>query len=248
MNALRARLAEAAPSIAVPFTDATSDEELHALQVDGLDIAEIRIDLFSTTEPDDVVAQVRRFAGLPTIATIRSTVEGGEWGGTEPERLALYRLIAPLVDGIDIEGSSEQIRGEVVSAAKEAGAVVVISHHDFEATPTLDQLRELASAARSAGADLVKVAATATETTDLQTLATFTMEAAPQGVIVLAMGSFGPASRVLLPCLGSRMTFAAGPQHEVVGQLSFEQTSEALRRFSPEFARRLSELDGRVAS
>ena len=109
-------------------------------------------------------------------------------------------------------------------------------------------MRTISSGARAAGADLVKIATKASEIADLQTLATFTMEAAGQGVIVVAMGSFGPASRVLLPCLGSRMTFASGPQHEVAGQLSFEQTSEALRRFSPEFGRRRDELDAQVKS
>lgn len=240
MNALRARLDEAAPSIAVPLTDATTDAELRSLRATGLDIAEIRVDLFASLDPDEVAAQVLRFTGLPTLATIRSSLEGGSWGGSDPERLALFRRIAPLVDGIDIECSSEAIRSEVVSAAKDDGAVVVISHHDFEGTPTLDGLRAIASASRAAGADLVKIATTATQTADLQTLATFTIEAAPQGVIVVAMGSFGPASRVLLPCLGSRLTFAASPQHEVAGQLSFGDTFEALRRYSPEFDRRIA--------
>lgn len=245
MNVLRARLREAAPAIAVPFTDTTSDDELGAFRDGGLDVAEIRIDRFATSDPDEISAQVRRFSALPTIVTVRSAAEGGEWRGSEPERLAVFRQAVSLADGVDIEWSSEEIRSDVIAAAKDADAVVVVSHHDFEATPSLDRLREIGTAARVAGADLVKIATTASDTADLQTLAAFTMEAAADGVIVVGMGPFGPASRVLLACLGARLTFAAGPEHTVDGQLLFDETFESLQRFSPEFAQRVSRLGDR---
>jgi 3-dehydroquinate dehydratase-1 len=242
MNALRARLREAAPAIAVPFTDATTDEEIRAFRDGGLDVAEIRIDLFATSDPDEIRAQVRRFSALPTIVTIRSAAEGGRWRGSELERLAVFRRVASLADGVDIEWSSDEIRSDVIAVAEDADAVVVVSHHDFEATPSLDRLREIGAAARATGADLVKIATTASDTAHLQTLAAFTLEAASAGVIVVGMGPFGPASRVLLPCLGSRVTFAAGPEHAVAGQLSFAETFESLQRFSPEFAQRVTSI------
>lgn len=234
---LRQLLAGTAPLIAVPFTDAASDEEAEAARTAGLDIAEIRIDLFSTSGDTEVAAAIGRFRGLPTIATVRSAAEGGRWQGTEAERLVRYRRVMPLVDAIDVEAASREIVDDVVAAAAAADVVTVLSHHDFQATPSLDRLRVIATEARAAGADLVKVATLASDEADLQTLAAFTIEQASQGVSVVAMGRYGPASRVLLPCLGSRVTYASSAHHVVSGQLSFEQTFEALRRFSPEFDR-----------
>lgn len=237
---LRALLDEPAPSIAVPFSDTATPDDLRAARAQGLDVAEVRIDLFSTDDEDAVVAVVERFATLPTLATIRSVAEGGRWAGTEAARLALFRRVIPLVDAIDVELASSQIAADVVAAARNAGVLSVVSHHDFETTPPLARLREIAAEARAAGADLVKVATQASEPADFRTLAAFTLEEAQQGVIVVAMGSFGPASRVLFPVLGSRMTYAAGSALAIQGQLSLAETVDGLRRFSPEFADKLA--------
>ncbi len=227
-------LARPTPAIAVTFTDASAEIE-HARSLgDGLDVAELRIDRFGSHDSGHVVEHARSFRALfPTIGTIRSAAEGGAWTATESERLALFLAVIPEVDAVDIELDSSEIAPEVAAAAKRAGTFVIVSHHDFTATPKADELDEIVARARALGADHVKIAAWADSMDDTRTLAAFTLRHADDGVIVIAMSEYGTLSRVFFPLLGSRLTYAFGQGEPVPGQLSFAETVEMIRRFYP---------------
>ena len=91
------------PKVAVSFTDVDARGDLAVAREAGVEIAELRIDLFARLTPDYVALQAERLTGLATIATIRLAEEGGAWKGAEAARLALYEEVMPLVDGIDVE-------------------------------------------------------------------------------------------------------------------------------------------------
>lgn len=223
------------PLIAVSFADKSSDRDLAGAQAGGLDVAELRIDRYSSADDLHVVKHVQRFSAFPTIATIRTSGEGGDWRGTESERLHLFKAVVPEVHGIDIELSSVDILLELVEVAKFHGKVVIISTHNFDGTPSSEQLDETAAKAKSLGADYVKVAAMAKSAEDVRTLAAFTLRNASLGLIVVAMGPHGGVSRVFFPALGSRLTYAHAGEHAVPGQLGFAETFDLLRRFYPAF-------------
>ncbi len=228
-----------APLIAVSFSDEMSDASIADAKFDGLDIAELRIDRYESVEPLYVLDHVTRFAALPTIATIRTKTEGGAWEGPEADRLELFRAVLPHVDGVDIELSAAGILTELVDEAHAIDKVVVISNHNFDETPSLVELEDMANRAKAAGADYVKISTMASAQRDVDTLATFTLRNAELGVIVIAMGTYGPISRVFFPALGSRMTYAhAGGHPPVPGQLEFQDTFDMLRRFYPAFNER----------
>lgn len=232
---LRDVLQSSVPAIAVSFADQLSDEDLLSAQADGLDVFELRIDRYTSTDREHVLTQVQRFANVATIATIRTSDEGGEWTGSDEARLALFEAVIPLVDGIDIELASTGILQQVVQTAKALGKIVIISNHNFEVTPSLDRLVEMAQAAKGLGADFVKLSAMANSHEDLRSLAAFTIEHADLGLIVIAMGGHGTASRVFFPALGSRLTYAYSQAWPVSGQLTYKETFEQLRLFYPEF-------------
>lgn len=222
------------PAIAVSFADEVTDEILEIARKDGLDVYELRIDRYSSTEPEHVLGQVRRFAGLPTIATIRTDDEGGQWAGTDKERLSLFQAVIPEVEGIDIELASPIVQ-DVVKAAKSLDKVVIISNHNFEETLSVEELEKMARRAKELGADFVKLSAMTHSIEDLQTLAAFTVKNADLGLIVVGMGEHGTISRVFFPALGSRLTYAYSQTWPVSGQLTYGQTFEELRLFYPEF-------------
>jgi len=228
-------LQRATPLIAVSFSDTETDDDIAEAIAAGLDVAELRIDRYSSVSRDYVMAQVQRFAALPTIATIRTAAEGGDWEGTEDERLRLFMAVLPEVDGIDIELSSDQILPELVAAAKAQDKVVVVSNHNFEYTPTAKTLEAMATDAKSRGADYVKISARAKTLDDVRTLARFILDNTAQGLIVIAMGPHGPISRIFFPALGSRLTYAAAGQPPVSGQLTFSETFAMMREFYPDF-------------
>jgi 3-dehydroquinate dehydratase-1 len=223
------------PAIAVSFADQLRDDELSQARAEGLDVFELRIDRYAIKTVEHVLQQVKRFVDVPTIATIRTRSEGGEWDGPDDDRLALFEAIIPFVDGIDIELASTDIASRVVETAKTHGKVVIVSNHNFETTPSAHELLDMARQAKALGADFVKLSAMANSSVDVRTLASFTIDNAKLGLIVIAMGALGTSSRVFFPALGSRLTYAYGNAHPVSGQLTFQQTLEELMRFYPDF-------------
>ncbi|MGI8756373.1 MAG: type I 3-dehydroquinate dehydratase [Acidimicrobiales bacterium] len=234
---LRERWSSGLPAVAVSVVDEVADAELVDLVAGGLDVAEARIDRFTSVIPADVTANVARIAALvPVLATIRSRVEGGDWDGSEDERLALFERVAPAVAAVDIELSSSAILPAVIAIARRHDVAMVVSAHDYDRTPSLHELTTTVAQARDAGAEVVKIATLASTPEDLQVLAALTLAEADSGVIVVAMGPQGPPSRVFLPLLGSALTFASVGPPAVPGQLSFTDTVTALRQFSPAYA------------
>jgi 3-dehydroquinate dehydratase-1 len=249
VNDLRELLRGEVPPIAVSFADGLMSDEIARARADGLDVAELRIDRYKSHDREHVVRQVRRFDAFPTIATIRTEDEGGGWDGSDEERLQLFKAVLPDVNGIDIELRSTEILPAVVDDARLNNKVVIVSNHNFDSTPSVGALEDMAGQAKESGADFVKFAAMAKSNEDLRTLAVFTLRNAELGLIVIAMGAHGSMSRIFFPALGSRLTYARGPGlPPVSGQLTYRDTFELLRRFSPEFNQRkiidLQLLDG----
>ena len=237
MNLFRDALKARVPLIAVPFTDRSAANAAVDAKAAGLDVAELRVDLFSSYDPAAVLATIRRFAGLPTIGTIRSKAEGGNWDRSEQQRASLFAAIMDDVDAVDIELSSSDILEPIVDDARRRDKIVIVSHHDFAATPSLERLNALAQQAKAAGADYVKIAAMAQSAADIQTLAQFTIANSALGLISIGMGPHGLCSRILFPALGSRLTFASLGQATAPGQLTFEQTFDMFRTLYPDYDR-----------
>jgi len=231
---LRALLDGSGPTpIAASFDDQVTDDVLLQAVADGMDVAEVRIDRFASTEPADVVEQVLRIgavSGVPTLATIRSAAEGGRWKGSEQERAELFVAAVAVADGVDVELLAVDVVEVVVALAHASGVVLVGSMHDFEGTPALDELEVVVVAGRAAGVEMVKVATTANTAADLAVLEQLTERHQADGVIVLGMGELGAESRVRLPGLGSRLAFALAPGQEAVsGQMTVAETAARLR-------------------
>lgn len=235
VNRFSALLEREIPIIAVTFRDNDSEKLAPEAKAAGVDVAELRIDRFSSIDPVHVVNEVRKFHALPVLATIRSQTDGGDWSGTETERLDLFRVIMPEVDAVDIELSSAQIRTDVIAAARAHQRVVIVSHHDFETTPALDILESIVHEAKDVGADIVKISTMARSKSDLRTLASLAIKMADLGLIVIAMGAVGTVGRVLFPALGSCLTFSFIGDRPAPGQLTFDETFHLMRKFYPEF-------------
>lgn len=223
------------PRIAVSADDRTSPEVLARAKRCGLDIIELRIDEFSSFESSYVLEKVTQLRDLSTIGTIRSNSDGGKWSLPEVQRLALFKVVAPEVDGIDIELSSRQILGEVVETARASGKTVIVSYHNFEHTPPYSELEDIAQAAKASGADIVKIATQCVDKGDMESLARFTLSNAEMNLVMIAMGSLGSLSRICFPAFGSLITYTFLGIPTAPGQLHFDDTLHYLRLFYPQF-------------
>ncbi|MFD0200791.1 MULTISPECIES: type I 3-dehydroquinate dehydratase [Saccharothrix] len=243
MNSMRALLDLDLPVIAVSFADDDSARAAAEARSAGVDVAELRIDRFSRTDVGHVLAQVRAFEGLPVLATVRSAAEGGGWSGAEEARLELFREVAPLVDAVDVELSSDGIVADVIAAAHAHDALAVVSYHNFDHTPDTSELDRIARAAKEAGADIVKISTMATKAADLKVLASLLVNAGDTEMIVIAMGEIGTASRIFFPALGSRLTYTFIGHQPTSGQLDYAETSALIGKFYPGYDRRKGAVD-----
>lgn len=173
------------------------------------DLVELRLDAAADPDVAGALAGRRR----PVIVTCRPTWEGGEFAGSEEER---HRLLAQALtlgsEYVDIEWKA----GFADLLAETSGQRIVLSMHDFDAVPA--DLAKQARAMRATGAEVIKIAATANRLSDCLPLMELGASMSRDGgVVMVAMGERGFASRVLAGRFGSAWTYAGAM--EGVGQL-----------------------------
>jgi 3-dehydroquinate dehydratase-1 len=200
-----------------------------------MDIAELRVDLFGETRREHVLAEARKFSGIPTIATIRSRREGGRWARSDRDRLSLFCALVPYVSGVDIELGSSEILPPVTEAVHQAGKTVVISFHDFGGTPPYRTLLSKLRQAEDAGANIIKIATHAPDDRGVSILARLLIEHPQTPLVALAMGRNGVKSRIFFSALGSLMTFASLERATAPGQLGLRRTIQELAFYYPGF-------------
>ncbi len=223
------------PRVVIAVRDGAPQEEVRNALEGGASIVELRIDQFSALDEESVLEEIEKYKGVPTLATIRSAKEGGDWTRPEAERLALFRAVVPHVDAVDIELSSKEILAEVLETAHAAGKPAIGSYHDFSKTPAITRLAAAVNDGVILELDIVKIAAYCKSWDDLKLLARFTLEHADKNLITVGMGPHGAASRIFFPVLGSLLTYTFAGEPTAPGQLNCDDTLKYLLDFFPGF-------------
>ena len=178
-----------------------------ALAEAGAKLVEYRLDWLKG--PVDVAALIAD-RPTPVALTCRRREDGGRWGGSEEQRLALLR------QAILAEPEFVDLEGDVAAKIPRFGrAKRVVSHHDMDGTPDAAALAKLHEQLAAADADVVKLVTTATGVADnARVLAV--AAGARKPTIAFCMGEFGLASRVLCCARGAPWTYAAFSSERVV--------------------------------
>ncbi|RME79865.1 MAG: type I 3-dehydroquinate dehydratase, partial [Methanobacteriota archaeon] len=170
-------------------------------------------------------------------STCRKAGERGTGTGTDDERLALIRETAKLSPTyIDVELSIGEELHNLGRAIKEGGTKLIISHHDFERTPSYEDLSSIVEKQYAYGADIAKVACMGTSMADNVKVFRLISDNVARGreVIGLVMGRYGKLSRVASPMLGAHLTFASleSGKESAPGQLSIDEMRRAYELLS----------------
>ena len=232
-----------APKIIASITGGTADEALAqavAIGASGeVDMAELRMDYLTAGQPQamvDLIDQLSsRLQGKPLLATFRSKEEGGKQDVSDDNYFKLYAAIVQgsSVDLIDVEmmKPQEQVKA-LIEAAHRKQIAVIVSNHDFQATPShaiiIDRLRQQ----QAMGADVLKIATMPKATADVLTLMAASQEMfsryAERPLLTMAMGPLGVTSRVAGQLTGSALTYASLGQTSAPGQLKAESVRSVL--------------------
>ena len=190
----------------------------------GAHILEVRIDLLGIKDTKELALlldELHKQVSLPIIATNRCQKEGGRWDGSEEARVELLVSTLTRVDAVDVELFAP-LRNRVADAARSLNKVLIISSHDFKATPTASVMMAILEHAMSVGADIAKLAVTPKSTADTLALLTVTQEA-DFPVSTIAMGKRGSHTRVVAPIYGSVLTYGAVEDAVAPGQLRIDE-------------------------
>ncbi|GAA1629735.1 type I 3-dehydroquinate dehydratase [Georgenia ruanii] len=236
-------IGEGRPKIIVPLTGAdvpALHAEASALAGHPVDVVEWRVDhLAAPAGPDQVGAVARELAGalggLPLLVTVRTAAEGGARAIDDAAYGALCRAIvasgaADLVD-VELFRDEEVVRG-LVAAAHDAGVAVVMSSHDFAATPPRAELLARLRRMHGLGADIPKIAVMPADPGDVLVLleATWTMhrELPDVPLITMAMAGTGVVSRLAGEVFGSAATFGTVGAASAPGQVDADELRRTL--------------------
>lgn len=198
------------------------------------DVLEIRLD--SMQEP--AIAPFIRAVATPLLFTNRAAWEGGQFSGSEDERVSLlHEAIVAGASYIDIElKTASALRDGLLQEAKAHGTQAIVSWHNFTTTPSAQALRAILQDQYRSGAAIGKIITMAQTFQDVMRVLDLQIEAAEIGLPLIAfcMGQAGIISRVATLGLGGFMTYTAadGTPGTAPGQL----TVSSLRAIVKELA------------
>lgn len=206
--------------------------QARAALLQGADIVEIRLDLLGikdTKSALEMIAEVKAAVNLPCIATNRLPIDGGKWEGPEEKRIQLLLDILPVVDAVDVElAAAPDLREKLISTAHELGKTVIVSHHDFNGTPSMDKIKDMLEMAWQSGGDIAKFAVKANSSADTINLLQVTHEAT-RPVCLIAMGDLGKHTRAIAPFYGSVLTYGSVGEAVAPGQLSIAELKRMMK-------------------
>lgn len=222
------------PKICVPIVGRSLDEliqECLYLQDKIYDVVELRIDFLKDVTSLDAVGQAlaavrQELPNGAILFTFRTKEEGGE---TEvPESyyfdLITYAIKTGKVDAVDVEYFRNRTSIEkILTIAKEHSVTVIMSNHDFDKTPSFDEITGRLLGMKKLGADVAKLACMPQSAKDVLTLLSATEDVKSQypdePIITMSMGKLGAISRISGEIFGSALTFGSAKKASAPGQL-----------------------------
>jgi 3-dehydroquinate dehydratase-1 len=181
-----------------------------------IDLCELRIDIL---EP--CPARMRELAStlaIPRVVTVRDPVEGGLNRLSEARRYELFEEWFGLSNYIDLELRNLGRFCRLAGRAENAGIQIIVSLHDFDKTPSLQELETALDKSRGDRQRIFKIACKVTCWDDVKVLSEILEKHRETPIAVMGMGPLGKLSRILFAGFGSELAYVSVGNSVASGQ------------------------------
>lgn len=233
----------------VPITAKTKQQAIEQAKIiaenSNADIAEFRIDLLDFASDNKAVIALGKelnqiLKNKPLIATIRTANEGGQLKVSDADYEKIYSayLKQPFMQLLDIEmfrdsGSVKRL----TQLAHKNKVLVIMSNHDFDKTPTQQDIEQRLLKQDQLGADVLKIAVMPKSKQDVFTLMNATLNVSqktPKPLLTMSMGRLGTISRIATANMGGSMSFGMIGEASAPGQIDVKQLKQLLNVVQPQ--------------
>lgn len=232
-----------APYVCTPLTGKTKAEVLEQLEKilpQAPDLIEWRADFLTDLADTELVLgliqEIKAKTDIPLLFTIRAAHEGGEKITLqEEEKVALICDVCEKtdVDIVDYETSNEEkYVKQIRKASKENKKLFILSYHNFDETPSNEEIVERAKQAEALDGDIAKFAVMPNSKEDVFRLLEVTKtidDILDVPVVTMSMGDIGGLSRIVGWAYGSIITFGVGVELSAPGQIPVKKLREAIQ-------------------
>jgi len=159
----------------------------------------------------EAISTLKESIPLPVIFTVRPTVEGGHFPGTDEERMAILEAaIESNVNSVDLELSIEAAtRARLVDLAAGNGVKVISSIHNTTTTPSAEELVNMVKEHATEEA-MFKFCGTVNDHQDALQIVEACYELNNTNLLyaLMALGNGGDWGRLHAPALGQALVYA----------------------------------------
>lgn len=231
------------PKICVPIVEKTLDEIIKSaknIKKEQIDLVEWRVDWFEYIDDIEKTIEVLKklrnvLEDTPILFTFRTSKEGGEKEISEEEYVKLNNEVSKtgLIDLVDVEVFTGNVYvREIVKNAHDNRVKVVGSNHDFDKTPSKNEIVNRLKKMQELEVDIPKIAVMPNSRKDVLTLLSATEEMysnyADRPIVTISMAGLGAVSRLSGQIFGSSITFGALGKASAPGQVKIEDLRNTL--------------------
>jgi 3-dehydroquinate dehydratase I len=192
------------------------------------DIVEVRLDRIARQTNWLKRCVALQSKGTPVLLTVRLKAEGGFWENDDDQRFKIYKEALGELAAVDVELSSA-IAKEVAHEAKRLKKASVISFHDFQKTPPLNDLCAAINKAHKIGS-IAKVSTMVQQAGDVDVLRSLLRRKWAKPICVIGMGQAWSKTRIEFATLGSCFTYGYLDKPTAPGQMSAAELMRRVRK------------------
>jgi 3-dehydroquinate dehydratase I len=219
---------------------------LEQARTERADIVEIRLDIWGNFFREEMLEKMARFrdrVGIPMLVSFRGGHPFPAWWQPVHWRALGHASL------VDVEWNPKYPWRDIIRNVKKFNLGLMISHHDYQTTPSSRNLIKIARSAYAKKADIVKIATRTKTEADVRTLLEInTAFARKKLMTVMGMGPLGTLSRLVGPLFHACLLYGYIGTPTASGQLPYRELQDRIRALYPRYDQELQARQAKLVT